>query len=202
MSRAKEIQEKLDLQAKLQLAFGNRNAKVASWLDGSDDKSNEIEKKNYNEDMKYLNESKKQFFELPVVQIGSGLSFQSIENDSNTADDIHTVGEFIESNKKISSLGKKKKRSDQTGHRDIYRVAKDDTKAMVALKRKMRQGKRESIKRNISEVSSSNSKLKPHNNTSQNENHSNATSDDDDEPRVEKSVKKKAFGLLFSKKKK
>lgn len=158
MSRAKEIQEKLALNAKLQVALNANSSKVLSWLD-NDERKEDTDAKSIKEDgqaytIKDLEDSKKMFFKLPVVQIGSGLNMGTDDdmdgNDVNN--DIHTIGEFIESNKKVSSLAKKKKRSDHLNERNnIYRVAKDDTKAMVALKNKIRSGKREEFRRNGAE---------------------------------------------------
>ncbi|KAL3228555.1 hypothetical protein RNJ44_02500 [Nakaseomyces bracarensis] len=182
MSRADEIKEKLALQAKIQGSFQNDTAKVMSWL------SDKKEESDGGISVEQLNESKQQFFQLPVVQAGSGLSFQTeaaaTMSGSNSAD-IHTIGEFINSDKKVSSLAKKKKRRDNaaTEPRDsIHRISKNDTKAMVALKHKMRKGTREEIRKNISKEEK------------------NMSSDEEDEPRVE--IKKKSFGLLFDGKKK
>ncbi|CAB4256124.1 similar to Saccharomyces cerevisiae YGR251W Essential protein required for maturation of 18S rRNA [Maudiozyma barnettii] len=210
MSRAKEIQEKLALNAKLQIALNSNTSKVLSWLDSDKDDDN---KKRQSDDVdngkaytiKDLEDSKKMFFQLPVVQIGSGLSMGDNDSgDNEGSTDIHTIGEFVNSNKKISSLAKKKKRSEHLNERNnIYRVAKDDTRAMVALKNKIRSGRREDMRRNGPSSSA-------HNNTSTSNNKDSSkgtmigsdgdSSDDDGSRRIAHS--KKSVNLLFNGKKK
>lgn len=182
MSRAQEIKEKLALQAAIQKSFQQDSTKVLSWLtpEGNKESGSGLGETE-------LNESKKDFFQLPVVQVGSGLSFQMESNNATTdSTDIHTLGEFIKSDKKVSSLAKKKKKREEAVHeaRDsIHRISKDDTKAMIALKNKMRKTNRENIRKKISTDSRQND------------------SDSDDEPKVE-ITKKKTIGLLFTGKKK
>ncbi|CAI4063995.1 hypothetical protein SUVZ_07G4750 [Saccharomyces uvarum] len=196
MSRAKDIQERLNLQAKLQSTFSNNTATVLDWLNDSEERNKrkdhtDPEHDKLTEDYKELEDSKKAFFELPVVQIGSGLHFKT-EDDLSTKEDIRTIGEFIESDKKVSSLAKKKKRNDQGLQRnDMYRITKDDTKAMVALKRKMRKGEKEGLrkKQEVPARSTPNS-------------YGSSDEDDKDMERVPQKSTKKTFGLLFDKKKK
>ncbi|CCE61606.1 hypothetical protein TPHA_0A05320 [Tetrapisispora phaffii CBS 4417] len=141
MSRAKEIQEKLDLQAKLQVSFSKTNEKVLEWLNpGKGEEEDDKIEKDGNE----LIDSRKAFFNLPLVQTGSGINFSTATNFESKPEDIYTIGDFINTEKKINTLAKQKSRSqrDSSGRGSIYRVAKDDTKAMVTLKRKMRQGNR------------------------------------------------------------
>ncbi|CCD23123.1 Nop19p NDAI_0B00890 [Naumovozyma dairenensis CBS 421] len=194
MSRAQEIQEKLDLQAKLQLALSNKSSKVAAWLESSTDETKDRSKEI--EDAKELEDSKNAFFNLPVVQIGSGLHFAYNETSK---DDIHTIGEFINSDKKISSLSKKKKRNEPTDVRnDIYRIAKDDTKAMVALKRKMRHGQKMALRQDLAESVNKKTSVEPESrNTSNAKNDAHSSSDDEADMRNQKSTKK-TFGLLFN----
>ncbi|CAI4062984.1 hypothetical protein SKDZ_07G4920 [Saccharomyces kudriavzevii ZP591] len=191
MSRSKEYQERLNLQAKLQSAFSNNTAAVLGWLkeleetDRSEDRIDPGQSKQ-SDDHTELEDSKKAFFELPVVQVGSGLHF-STQDDVSTKEDIHTIGEFIESDKKLSSLAKKKKRNDQGPQRNnMYMITKDDTKAMVALKRKMRKGEREGVRRKHEVATYS----------------IDDDDDDDDVERMPQKSTKKTFGLLFDKKKK
>lgn len=198
MSRAREIQEKLDLQAKIQLSFANQSSKVSSWLTTGND-TIETNKNNNNKDNDNdLKTSQNDFFHLPVVQMGSGLNMEESDDVKNNQSDIHTVGEFIKSDKKIQSLAKKRqyKQSNDSKQNsyvrnNIHRIAKDDTKAMVALKRKMRK---DII-----------SKQRNNNPTpSNNNNHNNSSDDDDDEDDRNsrtKHIKKKTMGLLFQSKK-
>lgn len=139
MSRAKEIQEKLALQTKLQEAFNNNNSKILSWLNLDDKTNTKLEK-----DREELTESKHQFFNLPVIQQGTGIGIGSHEKDESG--DIHTIGDFITSDKKVASLSKKKRRDPTATTKSIHRVSKNDTKAMVALKRKMRDSQRKEMR--------------------------------------------------------
>ncbi|CAI4063362.1 hypothetical protein N7582_002393 [Saccharomyces uvarum] len=195
MSRAKDIQERLNLQAKLQSTFSNNTATVLDWLKDSEERDkrqdhNDPEHGKVIEDYKELEDSKKAFFELPVVQIGSGLHFKT-QDDLSTKEDIHTIGEFIEGDKKVSSLAKKKKRNDQGLQRnDMYRITKDDTKAMVALKRKMRKGEKEGLRKKQEVPARSTPEVYG------------SDEDDKDVERVPQKSTKKTFGLLFDKKKK
>lgn len=194
MSRARELQEKLDLQAQLRNSFLLTENKVLAWLGSETNKNGDTEAK-----ITDINGSKAEFFTLPVVQTGSGLNFTTGSNDLDTKDDIRTVGEFIKSDKKLSSLSKKKRRMQQprqTG--SIYGVSKDDSKAMVALKRKMRERQREAIKKDsVTDKAVNVTKNKNDENTTIAWNSDNE--DDYDEVRIQKSAKK-TFGLLFNKK--
>lgn len=186
MSRAKEIQEKLDLQAKLQGSFGANTSKVLSWLDkdaagGSADTTD-------------LNNSKAAFFTLPVMQTGSGLNLSLATGSLTNKDDIHTVGEFIQSEKKVSSLSKKRRPNHTAQTTGIHRISKDDTRAMVALKRKMRQTQRESVRQSVQAQNVQNSDPKGRD-------HEPEDDSDSDEDRPVSKVSKKAFGLLFNNKK-
>ncbi|SJM82855.1 related to Nucleolar protein 19 [Zygosaccharomyces bailii] len=175
MSRAKELQEKLDVEAKLRNSFSNLNSTVLSWLSKDDD----AEERGQEE----LNQSKKQFFALPLVTTGAGLKFGCAEG----TEDINTVGEFVNSDKKITSLSKKKRRpQDKSPVNSIYRVSKDDTKAMLSLKRKMRKGKMEEMKKTHLHPRGPIKELSKHDSDSE-----------ENEPRVEK-TKKKSIGLLFN----
>lgn len=66
MSRAKELQEKLNLQAKLQSTFSNNTAAVLDWLKESDETgiSNDTERNKQLKDHKELEDGKKAFFKL------------------------------------------------------------------------------------------------------------------------------------------
>ncbi|CAI4471817.1 AIF_collapsed_G0019440.mRNA.1.CDS.1 [Saccharomyces cerevisiae] len=193
MSRAKELQEKLNLQAKLQSTFSNNTAAVLDWLKESDETgiSNDTERNKQLKDHKELEDGKKAFFKLPVLQIGSGLHFRT-QDDASAKEDIHTIGEFIEGDKKVSSLAKKKKRSDPGLQRNnMYRITKDDTKAMIALKRKMRKGEKEGLR-----------KKQEHSKSSVSNSYSASDEEDEDVGTIPQKSTKKKFGLLFDKKKK
>ncbi|SMN22379.1 similar to Saccharomyces cerevisiae YGR251W NOP19 Essential protein required for maturation of 18S rRNA [Maudiozyma saulgeensis] len=208
MSRAKEIQEKLALNAKLQIALNSNTSKVLSWLGGEqDEEKNKDSNGTKNEqayNIKDLEDSKKMFFQLPVVQIGSGLSIgDSTDNEGST--DIHTIGEFVKSNKKVSSLAKKKKRSEHLNERNnIYRVAKDDTRAMVALKNKIRTGRREDIRRNGPSSNARNGTTNTvNNNRGSSKDSANESGDESSEDEAIRKIthSKKSVNLLFNGKK-
>ena len=149
MSRAKEIKEKQELQAKLASAFSSKTATVLSWL--STDSVNGANK--ISKDTALLSDARKDFFNLPVVATGAGLSFEdeqfTAKKNETNHEDIATVGEFIKSNKKISTLAKKKMQN--SNPRDnlnstVYRIRKDDSKATIALKNKLRNTKRNDLR--------------------------------------------------------
>ena len=221
MSRAKEIQEKLALQTKLQLSFRNTNSKVLSWLDNEDSTTLNDPQTVFTK--AEFEDSRQAFYRLPVVQIGAGLHFDNVGNHTEAeADDIHTVGEFINSDKKVSSLSKKKRRraegsGTEYGNRQqsdsIYRVAKNDTKAMVALKRKMRKTHRENIRAELAQSSSSSSngngravvgdrKTSTVTTRLNSYNHRHNHNDSDDSDSDDGRSKRKQIGLLFQSKKK
>lgn len=194
MSRAQEIKEKQALLAKFQNGFSSSTAKVLGWIEDSKTSSNDLAKED-------SNESKKEFFQLPVIQIGSGLSFENVQSTDDT--DIHTIGEFIKSDKKVSSLAKKKRATKDVQQRNsIHRVRKDDSQAMVSLKHKIRNQERQKIRNELprgTNVSKDHSKNQYY--TKSTSSHSDSSSDEEDmEPKVQKHSKKQ-FGLLFAGKK-
>ncbi|KAL6946833.1 hypothetical protein ACO0QE_001685 [Hanseniaspora vineae] len=211
MSRAKEIKEKQELQAKLASAFSSKTATVLSWLANDGDKAAE----KISKDTAVLSDARKDFFSLPVVATGAGLSFD--DEHSKTADaanheDIATVGEFIKSNKKISTLAKKKMQ--KSNPRDnlnstVYRIQKDDSKATIALKNKLRNTKRNDLRNQIQNGQSgerSYNGRKNGGNIGSRSQRQAAESDDDEEDYeqiVQKTTKKSGAGpLQFGKKKK
>ncbi|CAR30044.1 NOP19-like protein [Lachancea thermotolerans] len=188
MSRAKEIQEKLSLQAKLQASFNASALKASEWLpkDSLEDQKSD------------LTSSKDSFYSLPVIGVGAGLSFEEKE-ESNAQGEVSTIGEFINSNKKLSSLAKKKKGKHATNSQSqsggIFKVSSSDTRAMVALKRKMKSGRRQELRNKISRPSALDMSH-PGLGTKEDLRHS----DSDEEPQVTK-TSKKSYGLLFESKK-
>lgn len=183
MSHRKENQEKLALQAKLRDSFSSINGTVLSWL-GGDQESNGGEEE--------LNRSKREFFTLPLVATGTGLSFSDVKSST----DINTVGEFVHSDKKVKTLANKRRKPQHRSEsnndsNNLYKVSKDDTKAMIALKRRMRKGKLEEMKQNPSKVPE---KLEYKKNPVVAQD----SESEEDEPRIEK-TQKKSFGLLFDK---
>ncbi|XBW36854.1 hypothetical protein QEN19_002433 [Hanseniaspora menglaensis] len=143
MSRAKEIKEKQALQAKLALAFNAKRQTVLSWL--GEDKNQASEEKN-------IEIHKTEFFNLPVVAAGSILNFSHsfFTGSQNTIDnktEIGTVGQFLKSEKKISSLTKKRNTNNKSGIQDQFKVQKNDNKATVAFKNKMRDSNRQQLRK-------------------------------------------------------
>lgn len=198
MSRAKEIKEKLALQAKIQLSFSNQSNKVLNWLNGAENKDDKgSSSKETSTDSTLIQKEQMDFFKLPVMQLGSGLNMDNgipnnnhSEQEQSRHTDIHTVGEFIKSDKKVQSLAKKKQYKLNKPHEqrtnNIHRIAKDDTKAMISLKRKLKQQNRENIKQNIINKEATNSAG----------NASDSDSDSDNDATKQKNTKKKV-GLLF-----
>ena len=188
MSRAKEIREKQELQAKLALAFNKKRQTVLSWL-GNDDNQN---------DEKNIEHSKFEFMNLPVIATGSILNLN--DNKSNNSSqqvvdnktEIGTIGECLKSEKKISSLTKKRNHNNNKSIvSEQFKVQKNDNKATAAFKNKMRDSSRDQLRKN-----------------SKNENNRNFNkedSDSDDEDRFKRvNIKKKAnnMPLQFGKKNK
>ncbi|CDO96132.1 unnamed protein product [Kluyveromyces dobzhanskii CBS 2104] len=193
MSRAQEIKEKNALLAKFQNGFSSSTSKVLSWVDNFNTTTDQAKAEN--------NESKQEFFQLPVIQIGSGLSFDKSQM-GDTAD-IRTIGEFIKSDKKVNSLAKKKRANKDVQQRNsIHRVKKDDSQAMVSLKNKIRNQERMKIRNELPRAGSApkvndGSRIQAKSTTS----HSDSSSDDEDmDPKIQKHSKKQ-FGLLFAGKK-
>ncbi|SCU99450.1 LAFA_0G24146g1_1 [Lachancea sp. 'fantastica'] len=192
MSRAKEIEEKMSLQASLQALFNSNKLKAADWV------QNEVG----GECNRDLSSSKAAFYKLPVMAMGAGLSLeQALADAGPSEDDIATVGEFIDSDKKVSSLAKTKKRNPAPGQgsnsaNSMHRITKDDTRAMIALKRKMKGSQRHEIRKNLEDKKNGQFKAKEGETTLDT-----PDSDSDSERRVEK-TQKKSFGLLFQGKQK
>lgn len=186
MVHRKENQERLALQAKLRNSFSSINSTVQSWLGGDQESNGGLEE---------LNRSKKEFFTLPLVATGTGLSF----NDMKHSTDINTVGEFVQSDKKVKTLANKKRkpqhRSEPNNNSsNLYKVSKDDTKAMLALKRRIRKGKLEEMKQDPSNVTGKLEQKKQPVVAQDSES-------EEDEPRIEK-TQKKSFELFFDNQKK
>lgn len=191
MSRSQEIKEKQALLAKFQHGFGNSTSKVLEWIDGSSSVQEQE------------NKSKDDFFQLPVIQIGSGLSFSDTKDINDT--DIHTIGEFIKGDKKVSSLAKKKRTNKDIQERNsVHRVRKDDSQAMVSLKNKIRNQQRQKIRNelpkdkkgsnNVNDKKQSQMQLQPSVDAE-------SSSDEEADIREQKHNKKKTGLLLFTGKK-
>ena len=107
MSRAKEIKEKEQLQAKLALAFSQKRKTVLSWL--GDDKS---------QDGDVTESEKNSFLSLPVMSAGALLNLNDATSNRITSDnkkEIGTIGEFLKGDRKVSSLTKKKRNNNTRG---------------------------------------------------------------------------------------
>lgn len=192
MSKAAEIKEKQELQAKIQRGFNSSTDKVSSWLREDSNSQNTVQSTK-------IDESKAQFFQLPVIQIGSGLSFENTEDLDNA--DIHTIGEFIQSDKKVSSLSKKKRSNKELQQKNsIYRIRKDDSGAMVSLKHKIRNQERQKLWNSLPNQNDYKAKIQQDSSNNKTAKNDQLASDEEDGPEFQKHSKKK-FGLLFSGKK-
>ncbi|CUS23026.1 LAQU0S08e00496g1_1 [Lachancea quebecensis] len=186
MSRAKEIQEKISLQAKLQASFNATALKASEWLPKDSQEEQKCE----------LSSSKASFYELPVIGLGAGLNFEE-HDGGHSQGEVSTIGEFINSNKKLSSIAKKKgKRATNSPSQSegIFKANSTDTRAMVALKRKMKNGRRQELRHKISQTSTSTA-AQPRPEAKEDS----RNSDSDEEPQVSK-TSRKSYGLLFQSK--
>lgn len=167
MSHVKEIKQKQELQAKLQLAMNSTSNHVANWLKPLN--TNQTSSSSNND-----------FMNLPIISGGSGLSLSTESIDTS---DINTIGEYIKSGKSVSSLNKKKKQSITN---PLNRVHKTDSKALNALRNKMKNSNR----------------MKQSQGTIRKDTVKNTVndSDSDEEEIIQKSAPKKNSGLLIDSK--
>ena len=139
MSRAKEIKEKEQLQAKLALAFSQKRKTVLSWL--GDDKS---------QDGDVTESEKNSFLSLPVMSAGALLNLNDATSNRITSDnkkEIGTIGEFLKGDRKVSSLTKKRSNNNTSGMNSNFNVNKNDNKATIAFKNKMRDDSRKKLRK-------------------------------------------------------
>ena len=184
MSRAKEIKEKEELQAKLALTFNRKRQTVLSWLGESASNEAEVQEKDKND-----------FLHLPVMPAGSLLNLNNTTSNRTTVDnkkEIGTIGEFLKGDRKVSTLTKRR------GHSNTQNTNlnsnKHDNKATIAFKNKMRDEQRQRVRKEPK-----NSK-KTH--TAKYTVNSVDDSDSDDEVKFkrEKQIKSKNMPLQFGKK--
>lgn len=184
MSRAKEIKEKEELQAKLALTFNRKRQTVLSWLGESASNEAEVQEKDKND-----------FLHLPVMPAGSLLNLNNTTSSRTTVDnkkEIGTIGEFLKGDRKVSTLTKRR------GHKNTpnnnLNSNKHDNKATIAFKNKMRDEQRQRVRKEPK-----NSK-KTH--TAKYTVNSLNDSDSDDEVKFkrEKQIKSKNMPLQFGKK--
>ncbi|SSD62023.1 uncharacterized protein SCODWIG_03785 [Saccharomycodes ludwigii] len=195
-SKAKEIKEKKLLQSQLQVVFNKSRATVLKWIE-----NDSLESKDNSGDLK---DFQKEFYQLPVMATGASLDLSNTDTDGTLKEeDISTVGEFINGDKKVSTLRKKKMRN--SNNRDIkssiYRIDSHDSKAMVALKHKMREGKRKEIKKKLEHFNDA----KTYSNVSATAlvGYDDNNDEDEDDPKIQKTTKKVTnLPLSFGKKKK
>lgn len=189
MSKSKDFKERQQLQAKFQAYFSQTSSRVLNWF-------GEQTKQNY--ESKDLLDSKTAFMQLPVIKTGSGLDFDNINNSKDSAD-IRTIGEFMNSNKKVGTLAKKKQLSRVTQSSDsIYKIQKNDDKAIISLKNKFKQQKRSKLVQKIFKSEDPINTARSKNFTIYNKLEN---SDSDDEPKPQTGHKKK-MNILFSSSKK
>lgn len=123
-NRRKEIKEKEELQAQFQLNISKNNNKILSWLNPglSSTSSKTVD------DFLISNNA---FFDLPIIQNGSGLSsvmdLQALK-----------VGDFINSENDLLKLSTPANSSGSLG-------GTNDSKAMAALKNSLRNKQRQKI---------------------------------------------------------
>lgn len=181
----REIKEKKELQARLQLAVSNTNSLVSSWLKPLVDTSNSVSN----------DKSKDDFLNLPIISNNSGLLLSNSVDD----DGINTIGDYMKTGKSLSTLSIKKKGLDKPNKVNVV----SSSKALNALQNKLRKGKRDEIRsgRNFSNNRNNNRNNNNRSNNNNNVNRNNNNNDSDsDEEIIERSKPKKSFGLLIDSK--
>lgn len=193
MSHVKEIKQKQELQAKFQLAINSTTNHVANWLTPLKSNVSQItETSNSNND----------FFDLPIISGGSGLS---LSKDDIDEENINTIGEYIKSGKSISSLNKKKQQQQKSINGSMYKIQKTDSKALGALRNKMKNGnrlkQRDSLQNQYQRTGQRQGSIKNGGGGAAAANNGNNDNDSDsDEEIVQKSAPKKNFSLLIDSK--
>lgn len=186
MSRAQEIREKQELQTKLALAFNKKRQTVLSWLPNEEQK-----------DDKTVEKSRSEFMKLPVVANGSIFNLNDhskfgYQQPTDNKSEIGTIGEFLVSEKKISSLTKKRNNSNRSIVQDSLRAQKNDNKATSAFKNKMRDSQRQQLRKSIN--------TRP--DYSRHTKAEDSDSDDDSFKRADVKKKSNSMPVQFGKKKK
>ncbi|CCH44790.1 hypothetical protein BN7_4358 [Wickerhamomyces ciferrii] len=181
MSHAKEIKQKQELQARFQLAVSSTQNHVANWLNTSNSTISSSSSSSNND-----------FFNLPIISGGSGLSLSSLTSDKSS-DDINTIGEYIKTGKSVSSLNKKKQLNSKSKLLNMNKVnIQNDSKALNALRNKMKNSNRSKHNQQIRQVPTSLNKKSSNSN-----NNDDSDSDDD---MIQKAAPKKKFNLLIDSK--
>ena len=183
MSHVKEIKEKQALQAKFQLAINSTTNHVSSWL-------KPLKTTNQDSSSSSSTVSNNDFFDLPIISGGSGLALSS---DAHNKEDINTIGDYVKSGKSLSSLNKKK--TQQRSIHQIHKVHKDDSKALGALRNKMKNSSRLKQRDQLMQP-----KLQAKPQQQQHNHQSNSNDSHSDEEIVQKSAPKKNFSLMIDSK--
>lgn len=184
MSRAKEIKEKEELQAKLALTFNRKRQTVLSWLGESASTDAEIQEKDKND-----------FLHLPVMPAGALLNLNDTTSKKVTVGnkkEIGTIGEFLKGDRKVSTLTKK--RGHNNSSNTNLNTNKHDNKATIAFKNKMRDEQRKKIRKDTKNIKKSS--VTKYTGNSMND----SDSDDDMKFKKEKQIKNKNMPLQFGKK--
>lgn len=189
LNNRKDIKQKEELQAQFQLAISKANETVLSWLrPGQVNSTLDTD----------LSVDALQFLNLPVIPLGQGLSLSESNEDDES--NIHTIGDFINGDKKLSSLAKKKRAGATLSDRinrinNRHKISKNDNRALVGLKNKLRNDTRNQVRRDNNIAQSRN------NSVTRSAQKTRVTDDDDDEDEDEKHLDqrntKKGSGLLF-----
>lgn len=165
------------------MALGKSTAHVSSWLSTSGSATQDSSISTVDNDP-----SKTDFFNLPIIGEGSGLS---LGVDAAEEDQINTIGDYVKSGKSLASLkNKKQRKSRPNGIQN--RITKTDSKALNALRNKMRNTQRGTQKEK-SATEQLLQKGKPQ------VIRSTDSDDDDDDEVVQKSTKKSFTSFLDSK---
>lgn len=142
MSKRKEIKEKEQLQAEFRLSLSRVSSRIEGWLNG--------EVKSVSKDKKANDQAAKDrllFESLPIIAPGKGLN---IVQDAETGNDVSgrrnesmKIGDFVRGEgKKSKMIGNK--------IRGIKR-RQEDSASMRALRNKLRDTRREKIRRGMND---------------------------------------------------
>lgn len=141
MSKRKEIKEKEQLQAQFRLSLSKVDSRIESWLHETKDASKDKVQADR------AAKDRKLFESLPIIGPGKGLSIADSagteKNGSGSEDESMRIGDFVKG-------GGKRNKAIQNRIRGIKR-RREDSPSMRALRNKLRDTKREQIKRGMSE---------------------------------------------------
>ncbi|ODV59727.1 Nop19p ASCRUDRAFT_19848, partial [Ascoidea rubescens DSM 1968] len=142
----KKQQQGLNKQLSLQFRYSlnNINRRIKNWIesDGRNEANSNISDT--------VSASNDEFLKLPIITNGFGLSFASSGNKEEDKtrqqkEHIKTVEQFLKTDQKLNKITMSQNRS-QNNKQPSFRINKEDSKAMVSLKNKMRKEKMRKVR--------------------------------------------------------